>query len=115
MEAAVGRIGILARTRGAHREPGHGGERAIVRNAANDREARAAARAVDEPGPVVAVAGIEELAEAVIAGRDVGGDTGTVRAPSERLATIAKLERSMRVIANPTCTSTYSPIAASGT
>ena len=93
MEATVGRVGVLARARGAHRESRHGGERAVVRNAADDGEARAAVRAVDEGIAVAAVGGIEQLAQAVVAGRDVGGHGHAARTPPDRLATIAKPER----------------------
>ena len=70
-----GRAGRRTRpARGAHREGGHRRLRAVVGDAAHDREARAAVRAVDERVAVAAVGRVEQLGEAVGAGRGVGGD-----------------------------------------
>ena len=49
-------------------------QRPVVRDAADDREPRAAVGAVDERVAVAAVGGVEQLGQAVVAGRRVGGD-----------------------------------------
>ena len=72
VEAAVGRVRVLARARRAHGEGRHGRARAVVGNAARDGEARAAVRAVDERVAEAAVGGVEELREALRAGGGVG-------------------------------------------
>src|SRR5262249_4305320 len=48
VEGRVGWVSVLACAGGTHGEARHGGERAVVRHAAYDREAGAAAGAVDE-------------------------------------------------------------------
>ena len=53
------RVVVLAPARGAHRERGHRRQRPVVGDAAHDREARAAVRAVDERVAVAPVAGVE--------------------------------------------------------
>ncbi len=53
---------------------GHRRPRAVVRDAGDDREARAAVGAVDERVAVAAVGGVEQLGQAGVAGRDVGRD-----------------------------------------
>ena len=74
VEAPVGRILVLAAAVGAHVERGHRRVRPVVGHRADDREARPAVRAVHERVAVAPVGGVEELAEAVVAGRDVGRD-----------------------------------------
>ena len=74
VEAAVGRILVLAAAVGAEREAGHRRVRAVVRDRADDREARAALGAVDERVAVAAVGRVEQLAQAVVAGGDVRRD-----------------------------------------
>ena len=74
VEAAVERVLVLAAAVGTEREPGHRGVGPVVRNRADDREARPALRAVDERIPVAAIGRVEELAQAVVARRDVGRD-----------------------------------------
>ena len=61
VEAAVGRIGVLAGAVGAHREAGHGGGRPVVGQAGDDREARAAVGAGDERVPVAPVGRVGQL------------------------------------------------------
>ena len=56
---------------------GHGGTGTVVRQALNHAVARTAVRTVDEWVAVAAVGGVEELAQAVVAGRDVGGNERT--------------------------------------
>ncbi len=74
VEAPVARVLVLGPARVAHGKAGHRGERPVVRDAAHDREARPAVRAVDERIAVAAIRGIEQLAQAVVAGRAVGRD-----------------------------------------
>ena len=64
-------LGLAGR---AHRERGHRGQRAVVGDAADDRESRPAVRAVDERVAMAAVAGVEQLGQAVVARRRVGRD-----------------------------------------
>ena len=52
----------------------HGRVRPVVRDGAHDREPGPAFRAVDERIAVAAIGGIEQLAQAVVAGRDFGRD-----------------------------------------
>jgi hypothetical protein len=85
VKAAVGGILVLAPTRGAEREPGHRRVRPVVRDGAHDREPRAALGAVDERVAVTAVGRVEELAQALVAGRDVGGDQGAAAGGGARL------------------------------
>ena len=74
MKTAVKWVGVLACTCRAHGEGAHGGLRAVVGETADDGEARAAVGAVDKRVMVPAVRRVEELAQAVIAGGDVGRD-----------------------------------------
>ena len=74
VEAAVGRVGVLGPAGVAHGEAGHRRVRPVVRDAAHDREARAAVGAVQERVAVAAVGRVEQLGEAVVARRHVGGD-----------------------------------------
>ena len=69
VEAAVAGSSYSARQRRAHREARHRRQRPVVGDAADDREPRAAVRAVDERVAVAAVGGVEQLAQAVVAGR----------------------------------------------
>ncbi len=70
----VRRVVVLVGARHAHRKPGHGGERPVVGNVADDREPRTAVGAVDERVAEAAVGRVGQLAEAVGAGSGVGGD-----------------------------------------
>ncbi len=80
VEPPVGRIVVLGAALPAHREPGHGRVATVVRHLPDDREPRTAVGAVDEGVVVTAVARVEELAEAGVAGGDVGWDES--RSPS---------------------------------
>ena len=77
VEAPVGRILVLAPALGTQRKAGHRRARPVVRDVDDDREARPALRAVDERVAVAAIGRVEELGEAVVAGRDVGRDQRT--------------------------------------
>ncbi len=79
VEAAVGRILVLAATGGAQRKPGHRRAGAVVGNVRDDGEARPAVGAVDERVAVAAVGRVEQLAQAVGAG-GTSGETGVARA-----------------------------------
>ena len=70
------RIVVFGLAGRAHGELGHGGLRPVVRDAARDGEARAAVGAVGEWVAITAVGGVEELTQAVRAGRGIGGDAG---------------------------------------
>ena len=65
-------IGILARAIGAHLKRRHGRLGTIVGQLIDDREARAAIRAVDERIPVAPVARVEQLCKAIVAGGQIG-------------------------------------------
>ncbi len=74
VEAPVAWVLVLPPAVGAHREARHGRVRPVVRNPLDDREAWPALGAVDERVPVAAVGRIEELAQALVAGGDIGRD-----------------------------------------
>ena len=74
VEPAVAGVVVFLPASGAHLEPGHGGERAVVRHSPHDREARAAIGAVDERVPEPPVRRIEQLGEAIGAGGAVRRD-----------------------------------------
>ena len=76
VKTAIARILVLAQARRAHLEAGHGRERPVIRDPADDGEARAAVGAVRERIAKAAVLGIEQLRETVGAGGAVGGDRG---------------------------------------
>ena len=79
VEAAVGGILVFGAAGGAHRETPHRGAGAVVGQVLDDAVARAAVRAVDERIAVAAVGGIEQLAQAVVAGGEVGQHRGAAR------------------------------------
>ena len=72
VEATVAGVLVLPPALRTHLEMDHGGSRPVVGQAPGDREPRAAVGAVDERVPVAAIAGIEQLPDAVITGRRVG-------------------------------------------
>ena len=72
VKPSIARVVVIAPTQRAHREPLHGRPLAIVRQALDNAEPRAAVRAVDEWIPIPSIAGIEQLGQAVVAGCDVG-------------------------------------------
>ena len=74
VEAPVAGVGVLGAAGGAHAEAGHRRVRPVVGDAAHDREARAAVGAVQERVAEAPVGRVEQLAQAVLAGGDVGGD-----------------------------------------
>ena len=72
VEAAVGRVDVFGRAGAAHGKVGHACCGPVVGQAADNREARAAVGAVDEGVAVAAVGRVEELADAIVAGGQVG-------------------------------------------
>ncbi len=74
VEAAIARIVELGPAPIAEREALQGGPRAVVRKRFEDRVSRSTVRAVREGIAVASIRRIEQLAEAVSAGRDVGQD-----------------------------------------
>ena len=74
VEAPVARVLVLGAAVGAHLKAGHRRQRAVVGDAAHDREPRTAVGAVDERVAVAAVGRVEQLAQAVGAGRAVRRD-----------------------------------------
>jgi hypothetical protein len=93
MKATVARILVFRAAIGAHGERGHRGARPVIRDAADDREARAAIGAVDERIPVPAVRRVEELLQACVARCGVRRDRrcrlGTVLGRDDRKARFA--------------------------
>jgi hypothetical protein len=80
VEASVGRVLVLGAAERAHLEAGHGGQRPVVGDAADDREAGTAVRAVDERVAVAAIGRIEQLGQAALAGGGVRRDRRRGRA-----------------------------------
>ena len=74
MEAPVARVLVLGLAGRAHAELRHRRERSVVGDTADDREPRAAVGAVDEGIAKPAIAGVEELPQASLAGRRIGRD-----------------------------------------
>ena len=74
VEAAVQRVPVLALAGRAHGEGGHGGLGPVVGDAVCDGEAGAAARAIGERVVVAPVGLVQDLAQAVFAGGEVGRD-----------------------------------------
>ena len=74
MEAAVAGVFVLCPAGRAHGEDAHRRFFAVVGNVLHDGEARAAVGAVDERVVITPVGGIEQFAQAVIAGGGIGRD-----------------------------------------
>ena len=74
VEAAIERVLVLGAARLAHLESGHRRQRPVVGDSLDDREPRPAVGAVDEGVAESAIARVEELGEAVLAGRGVRRD-----------------------------------------
>ena len=72
VEATVFHVVELALALGTHREPGHGGARAVVGNIERDGEPGAALRAVGECVTVPPVGSVLHFAFAGFASREVG-------------------------------------------
>ncbi len=74
VKAAVGRMFVLSTAQRAQGKAVHGGIHAVVGHIPDDREPRAAVRAVDEGISVAPVAGIEKFLQAVGTGGEVRRD-----------------------------------------
>jgi hypothetical protein len=81
VEAAILRVHVLAQTGHAEREVGQGGGRPVVRQRAHHGEARAAAGAIEEGVAEAAVARIAQLAQTIVARRNVCRDEHLGLAP----------------------------------
>lgn len=79
VEAAVEGVLVFPAARRAEGEAGHRGVGAVVRQALEDGEARAAIGAVEEGVAVAAIGRVGKLAEAGVASGDVGRDGGDGR------------------------------------
>ena len=85
VEPPVGRVPVFPRAGRTHGKGLHARAFAIVRKRLDDRESRAAVRAVDERVAVPAVSRVEELGETRVAGGDVRRDhASSARRPSAR-------------------------------
>lgn len=79
MKAPVKWVGILRGAFGAHGKAIHRGGRSVIRQRADDGKARAAVGAVDKGVVIASVGGIEQFAQAVVAGGDIGRDERRMR------------------------------------
>ena len=71
VEASAVRIKIFFGASVAHREIAHGSSFAVVRHILENRQARAASRAIYERVQVAAVVRVEKFGGAFVAGRDI--------------------------------------------
>jgi hypothetical protein len=89
VETAVAGLVVFGFAGPAHAEAGHGGGGAVVRNVLNDGVARTAISAVGKRVEIAAVGWIVEVAQAVVAGGNVGRDQGEI---SHRPSALSNLE-----------------------
>jgi hypothetical protein len=106
MKTAVVRILVLAAARVAHREAGHRRRGAVVGDIRCDREPGAAVRAVGERIPISAIGRIEDLAQAVVADRQIGRNRNTalrrlLAADDDEVILRFGTDRTARVVDNP--------------
>ncbi len=92
VEAPVARLLVLAAAVGAEREAAHRRVRPVVRQRADDGEARAAVRAVQEGIAIPAIGRVVQLGEAVVARREVGKDRDALRATARALSDLEREE-----------------------
>ena len=78
VEASVAGVVVLPLAAAAHLKTGHRRQRTVIRDAADDREPRAAVRAVGKRIAKPSIGGIEELTQAVLAGCGIRRD-GRIR------------------------------------
>ena len=76
VEAAVAGVVELGQAIGTHGEPGHGGVRPVVGDAADDRPARSAIGAVGEGVTTSPIGRVQNLAQAVSTGGHIWGNQG---------------------------------------
>ena len=74
VKAPVKRVAILCGALGAHGKAIHRRGRSVIRQRPDDGKARPAVGAVDKGVVIASVGGVEQLAQAVITGGDIGGD-----------------------------------------
>ena len=74
MKAPVKRVAILCGALGAHRKAIHRRGRSVIRQRSDDGKARPAVGAVDKGVVIASVGGVEQFAQAVVTGGDIGGD-----------------------------------------
>src|SRR5579859_2233219 len=67
MKTAVYWVGVFTRASRAEREAGHGRQRPVIGQVANDGEARAAVGAVNERVQIAPVGRVKQLAQAIVA------------------------------------------------
>ena len=72
-------VGILRGALGTHGKTIHRRGRSVIRQRSDDGKARAAVGAVDKGVVIASVGGIEQLAQAIVAGGDIGRDERRVR------------------------------------
>ena len=72
-------VGILRGALGAHGKTIHRRGRSVIRQRSDDGKARAAVSAVDKGVVIASVGGIEQLAQTIVAGGDIGRDERRVR------------------------------------
>ena len=72
-------VGILRGALGAHGKTIHRRGRSVIRQRSDDGKAWAAVSAVDKGVVIASVGGIEQLAQAIVAGGDIGRDERRVR------------------------------------
>ena len=74
VKAPVKRVAILCGALGAHGKAIHRRGRSVIRQRPDDGKARPAVGAVDKGVVIASVGGVEQLAQAVVTGGDIGGD-----------------------------------------
>ena len=72
-------VGILRGALGTHGKTIHRRGRSVIRQRSDDGKARAAVSAVDKGVVIASVGGIEQLAQTIVAGGDIGRDERRVR------------------------------------
>ena len=72
VKTPVERVGILRGAPGTHGKTIHRGSRSVIRQRSDDGKARPAVGAVDKGVVVASVGGIEQLAQAIVTGGDIG-------------------------------------------
>ena len=79
VKATVEWIGILCGAGGAHGKAIHRGGRSVIGQRPDDGKARPAVGAVDKGVVIASVGGVEQLAQAIVTGSDIGRDERRVR------------------------------------
>ena len=79
VKAPVKWVAILGGALGAHGKAVHGRGHSVVRQRPDDGKARPAVGAVDKGVVIASVGGVEQFAQAVVTGGDIGGDERRMR------------------------------------